>query len=195
MSKDISELFTRVADWNSKRYAREYNHHLGMSLLTEEMEEYIDAETEVDQLDALGDIVYVAMGILWKLNIPAQDLNTTAEEASNTVIALFEANAIDPIYLASGVLLQMTLDNEFPTSFGAQLLVILCLTQMTGFGLSHEEVLDAMYIICDSNDSKSIKKVASDVKANDGDKGAFFVDPAPRLQALLDRARGRQREH
>ena len=52
--------------------------------------------------------------------------------------------------------------------------------------LSTKSVKNYYTVHAEINDSKSIKKTASDVKANDGDKGAYFVAPEPRLTALLE---------
>ena len=44
---------------------------------------------------------------------------------------------------------------------------------------------EALNIVCDANDLKPAKKTASGIKAP-LDKGAAFVSPEPRLQALLE---------
>jgi Holliday junction resolvasome RuvABC DNA-binding subunit len=53
-------------------------------------------------------------------------------------------------------------------------------------GYTATEIIQAANIVCDSNDSKVVQKVAADVKANDGNKGSSFIDPTPRLQAIVD---------
>lgn len=187
MSINLGTIFTRVAYWNSKRYDREYNHELGVKLLSEEIQEYFDANTVVDQLDAMCDTVYVAMGILWKINVNESTLEYNSIEAHNQATKLLATNTLEPIYLALSVLKQHEHDSDYPVALAAQMLITLCMTQMSGLGLTAEEALEALTVVCDSNDSKTIAKVASDVKAN-VDKGAFFVAPEVRLQAILDKA-------
>jgi|SaaInlStandDraft_3_1057020.scaffolds.fasta_scaffold45561_2 predicted HAD superfamily Cof-like phosphohydrolase len=110
----------RICTWNAKRYEQEFNKELAMNLLREELLEFYHAKEEVDELDALLDLVYVAFGAMWKM------------------------------------------------------------------GLSSEQIIEALKVVCNSNESKSEEKVASHVKANI-DKGAGFIRPEPVLQEILDR--------
>ena len=60
---------------------------------------------------------------------------------------------------------------------------------MWKLGLSPDQIAEALHIVCDSNDSKSLPahKVDPAVKANKS-KGDSFVPPEPALKALLERA-------
>ena len=59
----------RIVNWNFARYEQEFNHALTNSLLTEEVSELLQAKEEVDILDALVDIAYVAIGAMWKMGL------------------------------------------------------------------------------------------------------------------------------
>ena len=60
-------LIERVSSWNYVRDNVEYNPDLEYDMLFEELEEYGVAREEVDQLDALCDIIFVAVGGMYKL--------------------------------------------------------------------------------------------------------------------------------
>jgi len=188
---NIGNIFERVAKWNSLRYDRIYNHDLAVALLEEELQEYFDAETVVDQLDAMCDTVYVALGILWKLNVDNHTLDYNAEESYRQTALLLETNTFDPVYFAYAVLQRCKYDNDYPVTLAAQMLVTLCLTQVSAMGLTNEEAFEAMIVVCDSNDSKSVKKVNASIKANAGDKGAFFMPPEPKLRLILAKVEAR----
>ena len=79
----------------------------------------------------------------------------------------------------------------YPAALAAQMMITLGMTQMNAMGLSNLESLEALLVVCDSNDSKSIKKTAAHLKANDGDKGADFVAPEPRLKTILAKVEAR----
>lgn len=185
---NLGHIFERVATWNSKRYDRKYDHILSVNLLKEELQEWFDANTLVDQLDALCDMTYVAMGILWKIDVDNDTLDYNAEESHIQIAKLLSTNTIAPIYLIASVLAQYEHDNDYPTALAAQMVITLCMTQMSAMGLNSEECFMSMVIVCDSNDSKSIKKTAAHIKANDGDKGPYFVAPETKLLQIIAKA-------
>lgn len=115
----ISHFIARIVNWNKARYNQEHISDLTFKLISEELDEFVNSTEEVDELDALIDIVYIAIGAMWKM------------------------------------------------------------------GLSTGQIFDAIHIVCDSNDSKSVAKTSAHIKANI-DKGPNFVKPESRLQELLD---------
>lgn len=191
MSLEISlgDILKRVSNWNSKRYERQYDRNLSVNLIAEELQEYMEATTDVDRLDALCDTVYVALGILWKINVDDEVLEYNADESNKQVARLLETNTFEPVQLAFTVLQAYKYDKDYPVALAAQLLITLCMTQMSMMYLSHTDKIEALLVVCDSNDSKSIKKTAAHIKANDGDKGPYFTPPEARLGAILDRVR------
>lgn len=173
-------VFKRVAGWNAARYDQEYSHQLTQDLLTEEANEYFDANTPVDELDALCDLMYLAMGGLWKLGVELDAAK--AIRALQAVEAVMQHGVIlHPMTVAGAVIGEMEADPE-----GAMYKVLgIALLMMLSMGMNQSQCEAAMHIVCDSNDTKPAKKTASDVKANI-DKGSTFVAPEPRLQKLLD---------
>ena len=149
----------RVINWNSARYEQIFNLELTSKLLQEELDEFLVATTEVDQLDALMDIAYVAIGAMWKLGCDAEEIaeHICYESIQNKAIMPYVKLVNFAFETASYML-----DMEPP------------------------EVISAFLVVCDSNDTKAIKKTSPNVKANI-DKGAGFVRPEPTLQLILDR--------
>ena len=60
-------LIERIASWNYLRDNVGYDEDLEYDMLFEELEEYGVARTDVDQLDALADIIFVGLGSMYKL--------------------------------------------------------------------------------------------------------------------------------
>ena len=54
-------------------------------------------------------------------------------------------------------------------------------------GLSAQQINEAILVVCDSNDSKTVVKTPSHIKTNIN-KGASFIPPEPRLAAILQAA-------
>lgn len=179
--------FERVAKWNSLRYEQEFNSKLQSELATEEYDETVGAVSDVERLDGHIDQIYVAMGGLWKLGLEAAEaydfLNSATQygylvtcDLDYEEIMQCIGECIDNIEIATGPRQAMAIANIVALNYRALSLI----------GYTLEEQLKAAEIVCDSNDSKSVKKTATDVKANAGDKGALFIDPTPRLQTIVD---------
>ena len=71
----MRDFIGRIIHWNHQRYNQDFDHSLTFKLLDEELAEFNDAETDVDKLDALVDIVYVAIGAMWKLGLTKWHIN------------------------------------------------------------------------------------------------------------------------
>lgn len=173
-------VFNRVANWNAARYEQEFDLDLTLALLTEELQEYIEATTPVDELDAFCDLTYLAMGGLWKMGeeldpkVAVHALKAVESTLSTSII-------LHPMTLLGAVLSEAEMDPK-----GAMYKVLGCAQlMMLHCGFNQTQCEAAMHIVCDSNDTKPAKKTASNVKAN-VDKGSAFVAPEPRLQKLLD---------
>lgn len=178
----MHKVFERVCNWNAQRYEQEYNHELTLSLLREEYQEWCDTGKAVDCLDAICDITYVAMGALWKLGE-----GLSFEKIQHAYLhfeGLLDAEVAQPLYLMAAFLDDAT---YVPQDDDIWLYHVIAVagSQALCMGLTMTQFEEAMLIVCDANDSKTIKKTASDVKAN-VDKGAYFVPPEAKLQALLD---------
>lgn len=179
-----NEIYNRVAHWNSQRYDRVHDRELTVALLAEEFEEWAAAPTAVDALDGLCDIIYVAYGALWKMNMTDNQMQVAMHDGLMGVQCFIDDYPLPPGYLVGSALLAFQKTGE---AFILSHIITAAFCQMYYMGLSNAQAIEALQIVCDSNDSKSVKKTAPDVKANDGDKGDGFIRPEPRLRALLDR--------
>lgn len=61
-------LTNEIGVWNYVRGNVEYKHALEYAMLREEVEELLVARTPEDEADALADIIFVAIGSLYKLS-------------------------------------------------------------------------------------------------------------------------------
>ena len=163
MQKRMVDLIKETIRWNELRYDSEYNHALTEELLWEEIQESMVAAEEgnkVEELDGYMDISFVAIGAMWKYGLDAAEIMFEIDQNtahSDIEVIHWLANHVNICFHKAG----MMFDDP-------------------------QNVLDAYQIVCESNHSKSIKKTASNIKANDGDRGPYFRDPAPRLKQLLE---------
>lgn len=180
----MQDVFTRVCKWNAARYDQDYNHELALNLLREEYQEWLEATTPVDKLDAVCDITYIAMGAIWKTgNGLSFDMMQHAYLAMEAVL---DVEVSDPIFLTAMYLDDATVNAQDDCTWLYHILAVAG-AQALSSGLSMDEYTAAMNVVCDSNDSKTIKKTASNAKAN-VDKGVYFIAPEARLQLIIDGA-------
>lgn len=183
----MEQVFARVANWNAARYEQEYNQALTLKLLREEHREWLEAETFVDRVHELCDVIFVAYGAMWKLKTElSSDLAQLCfREVDQLVMHLAEfpgvliSAALDVLEIDQSDFENGRLKLIFEASLFAQ-------AQLLSYGLTFEQIIECMLVLCDSNDSKTIKKTASDVKANDNDKGVYYKSPIPGIQAILN---------
>lgn len=190
---NLGTILERVAKWNEARYHRKYSHELSISLLEEELTEYFEAKTSVDQLDALCDLVFVSMGILWKTNINIKQLDSESARSNSQALALLTGHDFEPIHLVAAILIRYKYTNgNYAVSLAVQTIITFCLTQMHYIGLSTEESLEALLVVCDCNDSKVVEKAEPHIKANGKDKGKDFVAPEYALSIILTNMEARR---
>lgn len=185
---ELQTVFNRVANWNEQRYERQYNQNLAVSLLREEYNEWRLDTIPVKKLDGLCDVVYVALGVIWKANIDNTLIGMAQQRSLATVDAIVNAFELNPAYFINSIIDVLETEEDYPVEQAMMNIISLATAQAMSMGLSQDQFIEALLVVCDSNDSKSVKKVASDVKANAGDKGALFIAPEPRLQAILANA-------
>lgn len=174
------DLIQRTFNWNAKRYDRVFNLPLTTNLLFEEWEEWLNAEKDVDLCDAMIDTAFVAYGAIWKTNdVP------NYEQAEGLVNSIIEISGMIPGYVIPCYILAMKENNGITIATKLLVIAMLCACQLSLMGLTDDEIARCYEVVCDSNDSKTIVKTASDVKANIN-KGEFFIPPEPRLQEILD---------
>jgi len=193
--KDGSEATVSVTDrvilWNAKRYEQKYDYNLASRLLLEETQELYDANGYIQQMDAVGDIFFVAIGVFWKLGLKSSTINEIFMSQPLHDMTLVELHE-----WATHVewrMLEM-IDGEIEGAYpGIKLATfapfIIAMPMLQAMGMGHC-IFEIVKIICDSNDTKSIDKVAHDVKAN-LDKGEDYRSPTAALQVLYSREKGR----
>lgn len=183
----MEQVFTRVAKWNAARYDQEYDQELTLKLLREEYREWVEAEELPEQVQELCDVIFVAYGAMWKLGYElSSDL---AQLCFREVDQVVQCEAVYP-----GTFVNSTIDilemNKIPVFENDRMkhvfkIALFAQAQLLAYGLTFEEVIECMLVLCDSNDSKKIVKTASDVKANDNDKGSYYKSPIPGITAIL----------
>lgn len=186
---NLTDVYIRVANWNRARYDQVYNHNLSVALLREEYNEWLTDKVPVKKLDGLCDITFVALGVIWKDNIDSTLVGMAQYRALQTVDALTEAFELNPGYFINSIIDVLEFEPDYPVEQACMNIITLAMAQAFSMGLSEEQFIEACLVVCDSNDSKSVKKTAPDVKANAGDKGAGFIPPEPRLLAILENAK------
>lgn len=177
------ELFNRVSAWNAARYDREYDAKLAHSLLSEEYYEWIDSTDEVNGAKELGDVVFVALGVLWKLNIPLEEQQKAADTCGQYVANLTGISDIPPGFYI-GTMLDMLRDDFMSPMSVCHNISYLVQAQFKFTGISDE--MPILNAVCTSNETKPAIKTASNVKANI-DKGEGFVPAEKEIAKLLSR--------
>lgn len=172
----------RVIDWNALRYDQKFDYELATSLLLEETAELFEASTAVDKLDAVGDIVFVAIGVLWKLGF--------TEEQIYDIFYVHDISAMSPaealhwmmnVQAISMDIIDHQVDAAWPGLVHALYCVfIVALGALRGMKVQNI-FYDVVHAICDSNDTKEVKgKTPAHVKANIV-KGANYKAPTEAL--------------
>ena len=189
----MQNIYNRVAAWNSKRYNRDYNKELTISLLREEYEEWLNASNDVEKLDALCDITYVALGAIWKLNPSEQEHNLAEVYSHDLVKNLLDINEFWPAYFTATLLDTYEYSNsDYPAINALTHIKSLVMMQALSMGLSFDDWCAALLAVCDSNDSKSAVITASHIKANDKNKGMLYFSPTAQLTKILEKTNGRK---
>lgn len=184
-------IFDRVALWNNRRYKQEFDLALTMQLLREEHKEWLKAKSPVNKLDALCDVIFIAMGAIWKANINLGVLHGNENQVHMVLESQIKCNELWPAYYIGTYMDVMEYDKDYSLAMSLQLIIGSAMAEMTGFGLSHKECMEALTIVCDSNDSKSLQSIKKGEKYSKEGKGPYFKSPESKLQQLLEKARGR----
>lgn len=176
----------RIVAWNAKRYEQEYNAELTHSLLVEEYQEWASSDSDViNELKELCDIFFVATGASWKLGGFDNEELQEAEAFANSIGELVPS--IWPGVVIGGLIDQHAMGMVPVPGYWLNCIANLAVLQMTCLGLNPEQCQAAILAVCDSNDTKTVKKTASDVKANI-DKGPYYRPAEPALRKILEEA-------
>ena len=196
----MQEVFNRVCEWNAARYEQEFNLELAVKLLREEYaEEWLphvrklnqvyqhETELYVKMLDDLADICYVAYGICWKVGATWQDICAAQERILQEQLnSLASWPQVRPGYFIGAMIDSFENDNELGV-IDSMVQIINCCSCEASYTLllTPEQFERALLAVCISNASKSVQRVASDVKANAGNKGPYYVAPDLALQKII----------
>lgn len=186
--KTIKDIYDSVCNWNSQRYDRIYNAELLVNLLNEELSEYFDSQSMLDQLDALCDTAYVALGGIWKCEVQDEINQAYSQQSFIVMRDVVESAPFPPEVYIRGLVESLYRDGTVPTVYTLHCIITLCFFGMYGMGLNTQQAIASMDAVCESNDSKSVKKTASNCKANDGDKGSSYISPSKKLTKILEQA-------
>lgn len=182
------ENIKRVCDWNAARYPQEVSPALQRALLLEEIDETIVAIEAYDDsvaslveiLDGCGDITFVAIGGLWKHGLTPERIYTLVNHVGFASLPSIRwANRREELltYLKA----RRSTYASLPYDMVFNLLVLHVVSHAMPIGTAYA-VDEVLGIVCTSNETKTVKRTASDVKAN-VDKGQGFVPPT---EALTD---------
>ena len=181
-------IVDKCIKWNAARFEQEFNYNLAVELLIEETDELFAADTFVDVLDAVGDITFVAIGVMWKMGIPQEVIEDLFYK--NDMTLMTSAQAYNHCCFINNMFITNVEEpalGEVPVlNFAAMSAFITALSAIRGAGMqkAYYEVCDA---ICDSNNTKEVKsvKTTSNIKANI-DKGSKYIPPTEKLQKIRD---------
>jgi hypothetical protein len=181
---EITDAYNRAANWNALRYDRVYDRELSRKLAMEEILEYMTAKTPLDTLDACCDIAFVTFGMIWKLNMTEAECEAAIEAAHTANLAWYDTGL--PLFDGMQVALECQSGKlHKPTELKyAMALVGLAMTGMRELGLTQAQVNEALDIVCDSNDTKTITRLASEDKGTL--KGPCFIGPERGLARILE---------
>lgn len=177
-------IVEKCINWNSERYNQEFNYELCQKLLLEETSELFQTDNIVDKLDAVGDIAFVAIGVLWKAGLPVKEIEVIFYDVS--------------VYYAQGwqavnSFMQAVIGNYRSFLDNSKEYSALSLALTTTFTVGYQYLLEIgmekefyniVDIICRSNDTKEVKgKTPAHIKANIN-KGDSYIPPTVELSAL-----------
>lgn len=180
----MSIVFTdRIIKWNAVRREPIFNIELCVNMLLEEVQELIFADSPIEALDAVGDIVFVGVGELWKLGFDdvalsgifyeddIRDMNIAQLYNQTILIKDYSVNNIELLHDSNRLL---GIDLVCTSIFMQAIPSLMSMGMQSAF-------YDVIHAICDSNDTKDIVRVGSNVKSS---KGPNFKPPTERLIKL-----------
>lgn len=184
----MTNIVRRCIAWNEARYDRVYDYPLAGKLLIEETLELFSAKDDIEKLDAVADIVFVSIGVLWKLGVDVEDIEDIFGTNNNYLASGIDIEKVNQVCDNITAFLFDAIDEKVPAAYpGIALTVyssfVVALGTLHGMGMT-KSFYDIVMAVCDSNDTKEIKgKVDPTVKANVV-KGQGFVPPTKRLEEI-----------
>lgn len=191
----MSNIVRRCIAWNEARYDRVYDYPLAGRLLIEETMELFAAEDPVEKLDAIADIVFVSIGVLWKLGVSPEHIEDIFGVHNNYLAGGIELDKVNVVCDNIQSFLFDVISEDMPAAYpGIALTVyssfVVALGALNGMGML-SSFYDVVMAVCDSNDTKEVKgKTPANVKVNVV-KGYGFVPPTARLEEIYEQHHAR----
>jgi hypothetical protein len=171
-----------VRHWHRERKTGSYNEQLAATLLSEELNELLIASSQLERIDALADIAFVAAGNLIKLsNFGDGDLAKSIHAVTGK----------DYDYSTITALCELVKHSQINGLTGKQYMEIiaLCFTLLYIELKSMDLANKAAMAICKSNNSKSPEPIPEGQKYSKSGKGPNYKSPAEELQAIIEESK------
>jgi hypothetical protein len=185
---ETATLPIRVINWNQARYNQEFNYQLAVDLLMEELHELFKAKNDVEILDAIGDICFVAIGVFWKAKVYPKTINFIWDNLCNTPNPkdlVWKCDHFNELFTTSSDYKKWNNSEKAACILALHCMYLVCANKIASMGIGLHKIADILEIICNSNDTKEIKgKTAAHIKANIS-KGEGYVAPTAALNNLL----------
>lgn len=185
------DLISQVIYWNKQRYSQIYDHKLTLNLLDSELTELKEAKSKVGRVDACVDIMYVAIGALWKYGLSEKSIQLRLTSVVKKDSVGFNPGLIEAVFSFESLLpigsLGYILSKLHKGKIQGPLeeLIISALCQLKfNYGLTERQVKLCIKAVCDANNSKIAVKTQAHIKANI-DKGPNFVPPEKSIAKIL----------
>lgn len=176
----LTKFVERASKWNELRYKQEFNLDLTIKLIKEELGEYVKADDLVEQVDALCDICFVAAGALWKLNIKFD---------SATFDSFYNFYLLADLTIEESVINVLHVARNYPGLYQhactLHQLIAISFDLLSYKLASKEDALKALFMIADSNDTKSANVIGINEKYSVDGKGLNYISPTAALTQLI----------
>lgn len=178
---DLRQLLTTksilesICTWNAVRYNQEHNEKLTIDLLYEELNETLEAMQALNQIetcDGFGDVFFVAIGALWKMGISDKEMGEYIDSVDSSL----------PLVPPTPVAVQWV--SYDCNTYTLAVVALAAVADLTDLLDSSDAAFDVIRAICESNNSKVVKKTEAGVKANI-DKGENYFAPTRQIAKIL----------
>lgn len=193
--KSMANLVNRVIIWNNCRYDRVPSYNLAYTLLNEEYNEYLKADTTVLKLDAYGDLMFVGIGMLWKFGHSAEQITKAMLMIGEYLLLPIFEFMIDKIIDKSWSFDFIYIYNNSATHWKEYKSIVIFLSNIITkvykdlykqYGkLINYHSHSILLAICNSNDTKiePLTKCDPAIKSNIN-KGPLYIPPTEHLTKI-----------
>lgn len=176
----LAKFVQRASRWNADRYEQKFDLDLTINLVQEELKEYLSATDLVEQADALCDICFIASGALWKLKL---------EFDERTFDSFYNFYLLADFTIEEAIANVLHVARNYPGLYQhactLHQLIAISFDLLSYKLASKEEALKALFIIADSNDTKSSKIIPINAKYSEEGKGLEYIPPTAALTQLI----------